>query len=81
MVAVIHTVDAYVVNGHTCDSGVQWRQFVANHVGVDYVGFVHLQRRDDTENVRTVGEMKMEEKQPRGRSRLRSKDTVRYMEA
>ena len=46
VVAVVHTVDTYVVDGHTCDGRVQWRQFVANHVGVDYVGLIHLQRRD-----------------------------------
>ena len=57
---MVHAVDADVVDSHTCDSGVHWRQFVANHVGVDYVGLIHLQI-NETENVRTVGEMKMEE--------------------
>ena len=34
-------------------------------------------RRDETENIRAVGEMKMEPKLPRGRPKLRSKDSVR----
>ena len=61
MVAVVHAVDADVVDSHNCDTGVHWRQFVANHVGVDYVRLIRLQR-NETENVRTVGEMMMEEK-------------------
>ena len=33
--------------------------------------FGHVKRRDDTENIRAVAEMKMEGKRPRGRSKLR----------
>ena len=36
-----------------------------------------LNRRDETENIRAVVEMKMEGKRPRGRLKLRGKDTVR----
>ena len=39
--------------------------------------FCHVKRRDETENVRAVVEMKMEEKRPRGGPKLRWKDTVR----
>ena len=37
----------------------------------------HVKRRDETEKVRAVAEMKMEGKRPRGRPKLRWKDTVR----
>ena len=37
----------------------------------------HAKRRDETENIRAVVEMKMEGKRPRGRPKLRWKDTVR----
>ena len=37
----------------------------------------HVKRRDETENFRAVVEIKMEGKRPRGRPKLRSKDTVR----
>ena len=39
--------------------------------------FGHVKRRDETENIRAVVEMKMEGKCPRGRPKLRWKDTVR----
>ena len=39
--------------------------------------FGHVKRKDETENIRAVVEMKMEEKCPRGRPRLQWKDTVR----
>ena len=39
--------------------------------------FGHMNRRDETENIQAVVEMKMEGKRPRGRPRLRWKDTVR----
>ena len=39
--------------------------------------FRHVKRRDGTENTRAVVEMKMEGKHPRGRPKLRWKDTVR----
>ena len=38
--------------------------------------FGHVKRRDETENIRAVVEMKMEEKRPRGRSKLRWKDRM-----
>ena len=38
--------------------------------------FGHVKRRDETENIRAVVEMKMEGKRPRGRAKLRWKDTV-----
>ena len=37
----------------------------------------HRRRRDETENIRAVAEMKMEGKRPGGRPMLRWKDTVR----
>ena len=37
----------------------------------------HVKRRDETKNIRAVVEMKMEGKCPRGRPKLRWKDTVR----
>ena len=39
--------------------------------------FGHVKRRDDTENIREVVELKMEGKGPRGRPKLRWKDTAR----
>ena len=39
--------------------------------------FRHMKRRDETENIRVVDEMKMWGKRHRGRPRLRWKDTVR----
>ena len=36
-----------------------------------------LNRRDETQNIRAVSEMKMEGKRPRGRLKLRGKHTVR----
>ena len=42
---------------------------------LEWVG--HAKRRDETENIRAVVEMKMEGKRPRGRPKLRWKDTVR----
>ena len=39
--------------------------------------FGHVKRRDETENIRAVVEMKIEEKCPRGRPKLRWNDTVR----
>ena len=39
--------------------------------------FGHVKIRDETENIRAVVEMKMEGKRPRGRPKLRWKDTVR----
>ena len=39
--------------------------------------FAHVKRRGETENIRAVSEMKMEGKRPRGRPKLRWKDTVR----
>ena len=37
--------------------------------------FGHIKRRDETENIRAVAEMKMEGKRPRGRPKLRWYDT------
>ena len=39
--------------------------------------FGHVKRRDETGNIRSVVEMEMEEKRPRGRPTLLWKDTVR----
>ena len=39
--------------------------------------FGHIKRRYETENIRAIVEMKMEGKRPRGRPKLRCKDTVR----
>ena len=39
--------------------------------------FGHVKRRDETENIRAVVEMKMEGKRHRGRPKLRWKDTIR----
>ena len=39
--------------------------------------FGHIKRRDESENIRAVAEMKMEGKCPRGRPKLRWYDTVR----
>ena len=39
--------------------------------------FGNVKRRDETENIRAVTEMKMEGKRPRGRPKLRWYDTVR----
>ena len=39
--------------------------------------FGQMKRRDETENMRAVVEMKLEGKHPRGRPRLWWKDTVR----
>ena len=38
--------------------------------------FEHVKRRDETDNTRAVAKMKMEGKRPRGKPRLRWKDTV-----
>ena len=43
--------------------------------------FVHGKRRDETENIRAVAEMKLEGKRPRGRPKLRWKETVRRHES
>ena len=44
--------------------------------------FVHIKRRDATENILAVADMKMEGKRPRGRLKLRWYDTVRrHLEA
>ncbi len=37
----------------------------------------HVKRRDETENIRAVAEMKMEGTRPKGRPKLRWNDTVR----
>ena len=37
----------------------------------------HVKRRDETENIRAVAEMKMEQKRPRGRPKLQWNDTIR----
>ena len=42
---------------------------------LEWIGRVN--RRDETENIRAVVEMKMDGKRPRGRPKLRWKDTVR----
>ena len=39
--------------------------------------FGHVKRRDETGNIRAVVEMKMEGRRPRGRPKLRWKDTVK----
>ena len=39
--------------------------------------FGHVKRRGETENIRAVTEIKMEGKRPRGRPKLRWKDTLR----
>ena len=39
--------------------------------------FGHVKRRDKTDNIRAVAEIKMEGKRPRGRPKLRWNDTVR----
>ena len=39
--------------------------------------FGHVKRRDETENIRAVVEMKMDGKHPRRRPKLKWKDTVR----
>ena len=39
--------------------------------------FGHIKRRDETEYIRAVAEMKMEGKRPRGSPKLRWYDTVR----
>ena len=39
--------------------------------------FGQVKRRDETENIRAVAEMKMEGKRPRGRPKLRWNDTLR----
>ena len=39
--------------------------------------FRHVNRRDETENIRSVVEMKMEGKRTRGRPKLRWSDTLR----
>ena len=39
--------------------------------------FGHVKMRGETENIRAVAEMKMEGKRPRGRPKLRWKDTIR----
>ena len=39
--------------------------------------FGQVKRRDESENIRAVVEMKMEGKRPRGRPKLRWKDTAR----
>ena len=39
--------------------------------------FGHIKRRDGTEDIRAVAELKMDGKRPRGRPKLRWKDTVR----
>ena len=36
--------------------------------------FGHVKRKDETENIRAVVEMKMERKRPRGRPKLRWKE-------
>ena len=41
------------------------------------VRFGHVKRRDESENIRAVVEMKMEGKRLRGRPKLRCEDTVR----
>ena len=38
--------------------------------------FEHVKRRDETENITAVVELKMEGKRPRGRPTLRGKDTA-----
>ena len=44
--------------------------------------FVHIKRRDETENILAVADMNMEGKRPRGRPKLRWYDTVRrHLEA
>ena len=66
---MFYFADAYV--------DYKWEDAICCAFGCQYILYVHHKMGFDTEHIRAVAKMRMESKRPKGRPRLRRKDTVR----